>query len=73
MSQAELERGVEQILVHEGTLQARVAELGEEISADYGGRDLLLIGELKGAVFFMADLMVRLTVPCEIEFMAISS
>ena len=73
MSQAELERGVEQILVHEGTLQARVAELGEEISADYGGRDLLLIGVLKGAVFFMADLMRRLTVPCEIDFMAISS
>ena len=52
---------------------ARIAELGEEISADYAGRDLLLVGVLKGAVFFMADLMRRLTIPCEIDFMAISS
>ena len=52
---------------------ARIAELGAEISADYAGRDLLLVGVLKGAVFFMADLMRHLTVPCEIDFMAISS
>ena len=50
-----------------------MAELGAEVSADYEGRDLLLIGVLKGAVFFMADLMRQLTVPCEIDFMAISS
>jgi hypoxanthine phosphoribosyltransferase len=73
VSQTELERGVESILVDEDALQARIAELGEEISADYEGRDLLLLGVLKGAVFFMADLMRRLTVPCEIDFMAISS
>jgi hypoxanthine phosphoribosyltransferase len=69
----ELDRGVESILIDEGRLQARIAELGEEISADYDGRDLLLIGVLKGAVFFMADLMRHLTVPCELDFMAISS
>jgi hypoxanthine phosphoribosyltransferase len=69
----ELERGVESILIEEGRLQARIAELGEEISSDYAGRDLLLLGVLKGAVFFMSDLMRRLTVPCEIDFMAISS
>ena len=73
MSQTELERGVEQVLIDERTLQERIGELGEEISADYAGRDLLLLGVLKGAVFFMADLMRRLTVPCEIDFMAISS
>jgi hypoxanthine phosphoribosyltransferase len=73
VTQTELERGVEQVLIDETRLQARIAELGEEISADYAGRDLLLIGVLKGAVFFMADLMRRLTVPCEIDFMAISS
>jgi hypoxanthine phosphoribosyltransferase len=73
MSQTELERGVEQVLIEEDALQARIAELGEEVSADYVGRDLLLVGVLKGAVFFMADLMRRLTVPCEIDFMAISS
>jgi hypoxanthine phosphoribosyltransferase len=70
---SELERDVSEILIDEDALHRRIGELGEEISADYGGRDLLLIGVLKGAVFFMADLMRRLTVPCEIDFMAISS
>jgi hypoxanthine phosphoribosyltransferase len=64
---------VTEVLVDEVTLRNRVAELGDEISRDYQGRDLLLIGVLKGAVFFMADLMRHLTVPCEIDFMAISS
>ncbi len=68
-----VERGVGEILVEEEQLSARVAELGEEISIYYEGRDLLLIGVLKGAVFFMADLMRHLTVPCEVDFMAISS
>jgi len=69
----ELERDVSEILIEEEALQRRIVELGEEISGDYADRDLLLIGVLKGAVFFMADLMRRLTVPCEIDFMAISS
>ena len=73
MSQTELERAVGEVLIDEETLAARVAELGVEVSADYQGRDLLLIGVLKGAVFFMADLMRHLTVPCEVDFMAISS
>jgi hypoxanthine phosphoribosyltransferase len=72
-SSTELERAVEAVLIDEERLHARVAELGEEISADYAGKDLLLIGVLKGAVFFMADLMRHLRVPCEIDFMAISS
>jgi len=54
-------------------LQERIRELGQELSRDYEGRELLLVGVLKGAVFFMADLMRSLTVPCEIDFMAISS
>ena len=71
--ETELERGVGEVLIDEDTLQARIRELGVEISADYTGRDLLLVGVLKGAVFFMADLMRELTVSCEIDFMAISS
>ena len=67
MSQTELEGAVSEVLVDEESLRGRVAELGEEISTDYAGRDLLLVGVLKGAVFFMADLMRQLT------FMAISS
>ena len=73
MSMTELESGVETVLIEQERLQERIRELGDEISTDYHGRDLLLIGVLKGAVFFMADLMRRLTVPCEIDFMAISS
>jgi hypoxanthine phosphoribosyltransferase len=72
-ARTELERGVGDILIESDALRARIAELGEEISDAYAGRDLLLIGVLKGAVFFMADLMRHLTVPCEVDFMAISS
>ncbi len=64
---------VGEILIDEETLQARIRELGGEISEAYAGRDLLLVGVLKGAVFFLADLMRELSVPCEIDFMAISS
>jgi hypoxanthine phosphoribosyltransferase len=69
----DLDRAVGEILIDAGALNARIGELGEEISAHYTGQDLLLIGVLKGAVFFMADLMRHLTVPCEVDFMAISS
>ena len=72
-SGTELESGVGEVLIEEDALQERVAALGQELSSDYSGRDLLLIGVLKGAVFFMADLMRHITVPCEVDFMAISS
>ena len=61
------------VLVETGELQRRVAELGAEINRDYEGRDLIMVGVLKGAVLFIADLMRELTVPCEIDFMAVSS
>ena len=61
------------VLIDEATLQARVAELGAEVTRDYRGRDLFLVGVLKGAIFFMADLMRRIDIPCEVDFMAISS
>jgi hypoxanthine phosphoribosyltransferase len=54
-------------------LSRRVAELGARISADYEGRDLFMVGVLKGAVIFLADLMRSVTVPCEVDFMAVSS
>ncbi len=73
MTMVDLEADVAEILIDEEPLQVRIDELGREISADYEGRDLLLVGVLKGAVFFLADLMRRLSVPCEIDFMAISS
>jgi hypoxanthine phosphoribosyltransferase len=69
----ELTAGVAEILIDEATLQARIGELGATITQDYVGRDLLLVGVLKGAIFFMADLMRRIELPCEVDFMAISS
>ena len=61
------------ILVKPEELQNRVRELAAEISRDYAGRDLVLIGVLKGAVFFLSDLMRQLEVPCEVDFMAVAS
>ena len=73
MTVHDISTDVGEVLIEEDTLQTRIAELGAEISGDYVGGDLLLIGVLKGAVFFIADLMRELTIPCEVDFMAISS
>ena len=62
-----------EVLVSTEELERRVGELGAEISRDYEGRDLVMIGVLKGAAVFLGDLMRRLTVPCEIDFIAVSS
>jgi hypoxanthine phosphoribosyltransferase len=68
------DRRVGETLVSSEDLERRVSELGAEISRDYQGKDdLLLIGVLKGAVPFIADLMRELEVPCEVDFMAVSS
>ena len=69
----ELSAAVSEILIDEETLHARISELGAQVSDDYRGEDLLLIGVLKGAIFFMADLMRSIDIPCEVDFMAISS
>lgn len=61
------------VLVPEDRLQERVDALAREVSRDYAGRDLLVIGVLKGAIFFIADLVRRLEIPCEMDFMAVSS
>jgi hypoxanthine phosphoribosyltransferase len=62
-----------EILVEADDLKQRVQALGEQISEDYADRDLLLVGVLKGAVFFLSDLMRHLEVPCEVDFMAVAS
>ena len=61
------------ILVQPDELEHRVRELATEISRDYADRELLLIGVLKGAVFFLAYLMRHLEIECEVDFMAVSS
>lgn len=68
-----MHQDIDHVLVSEEQLQAKVAELGAKISADYEGRDLLLVSILKGAVVFMADLMRAVTIPCAIDFMVVSS
>ncbi len=62
-----------EVLVPQERLAERVRELAAEISRDYAGRDLLLVGVLKGAVFFLSDLMRHLNVPVEVDFMAVAS
>ena len=62
-----------EILVPAEDLRRRVCELAAEVSLDYAGKDLVLVGVLKGAVFFLSDLMRDLDVPCEVDFMAVAS
>ncbi|HWI21671.1 MAG TPA: hypoxanthine phosphoribosyltransferase [Baekduia sp.] len=62
-----------EILVQPDALQQRVAAIGEQISRDYEGRDLLLVGVLKGAIFFLSDLMRSIDTTCEVDFMAVAS
>ena len=68
-----MNRGIKKILIDEDTLQAKVRELGAKITEDYEGKDLLLICVLKGAAVFVSDLMKRIKLPLEIDFMAVSS
>ena len=67
------DEAIGEILVPAEELEQRIRALASEISRDYAGRDLLLIGVLKGAVFFLSDLMRHLKVPCEVDFMAVAS
>ncbi len=67
------DEAIGEILVQADELQHRVRALGAEISRDYEGKDLLLVGVLKGAVFFLSDLMRHIDVPCEVDFMAVAS
>src|SRR3954466_11623916 len=64
---------VGEILVQPDELARRVRQLGRQISEDYAGKELLLVGVLKGAVFFLSDLMRHIEVPCEVGFMAVAS
>lgn len=64
---------IKEVLLTEETLRAKIRELGEQISKEYSGKDLVLIGVLKGSVMFMADLMKEISIPCCMEFMAVSS
>lgn len=64
---------IEEILISEEDLQERIKTLGMQIAADYEGKDLVLVGVLKGAVLFMADIMRYINIPLSFDFMAMSS
>lgn len=64
---------IKTVLISEEALQAKVAELGAQISKDYQGKNLVLVSILKGSVVFMADLMRAVSIPCSIDFMVVSS
>lgn len=68
-----IENDIQEVYFSKEDLQAIVKRLGEQISKDYEGKNLLLVSILKGSVVFMADLMREITVPCEIDFMCVSS
>lgn len=64
---------IKEVLLSQEALAARVKELGAQIGADYAGKEILMIGVLRGAVIFMADLARAISVPVSIDFMAVSS
>jgi hypoxanthine phosphoribosyltransferase len=73
MTERDLRSDVGEVLIPEDRIQARVAELGARISADYDGQSLTLVSVLKGSLPFMADLMRSITVPLRIDLMEVSS
>lgn len=68
-----MEYAIKEVLVSEEELNKRVRELGDEITRDYEGKDLMLVGILKGAAIFMADLARNIDLPITLEFLAVSS
>lgn len=68
-----MDKCIEKVLLSEDRISDMVKKLGAQISKDYEGKNLLLVSVLKGSVVFMADLMRSITIPCEIDFMVVSS
>lgn len=68
-----MEKSVKEVLVTEEEINEKVIELGKRISEDYKGKDLILVGILKGAVIFMSDLARNIDIPISMDFMAVSS
>lgn len=68
-----MHKDIKEILFNEYELSEKVKELGQRISEEYKGKDLLIVGVLKGSVLFASDLIKSINIPCEIDFMAVSS
>jgi hypoxanthine phosphoribosyltransferase len=70
---AELHQDIEKVLISEGEIEEIIGRLGAQISHDYAGKNPLVVAVLRGAFVFTADLMRAITVPCAVDFMAVSS
>jgi len=68
-----MEKDIQKILITEEELKTRIRELGEELTKEYEGKDPVVVGVLKGVVIFYADMIRELKVPCQMDFMWISS
>ncbi len=68
-----MKNDIKEVLISKEEIEAKLKEMGAQISKDYEGKDLLLIGVLKGAFIFLADLMRTIDIPVEVDFMAVSS
>ena len=68
-----MDKDIEKVLITEEQIRSRVAELGEELTRDYEGKDPVIVGVLKGVVVFYADMIRQIKTPCQMDFMWISS
>ena len=68
-----MENSIAKVLLTEEQIKSRIKEMGEEISRDYAGKDPVVLGVLKGVVVFYADMIRHITVPCQMDFMCLSS
>lgn len=68
-----MQQDIREVLLTEEQLRTKIREIGQQVSKDYDGKDLMLVGILKGSVPFMADLLKEITIPCTMDFMAVSS
>ena len=68
-----MDKDIQQILITEEQIKSRIAELGEELTREYAGKDPVIVGVLKGVVVFYADMVRQIKVPCQMDFMWISS
>ncbi len=68
-----MEKDIQRVLVSEQQIKERIAQLGEELSKEYAGKNPVVIGVLKGVAIFYADMIRQIKVPCQMDFMCISS
>lgn len=68
-----MEKSIQKVLISEEQLQSKVAQIAAMLSEEYAGKDPVFIGVLKGVVLFFSDVVKRVTIPCEIDFMCVSS